>query len=101
MELISRSSREPLGFKAATLARPQTAHRAVEFGFEIVRAGIGIGAERWNSITVQTNFRTVGPEDNRSLSGIRPALVIFKTLDHSVLARAINDRQPAFRRVEP
>ena len=44
MEFVSRSSREPFCVKAATLARAQTAHGTVEFGFEILAAGIGIGA---------------------------------------------------------
>lgn len=44
MEFISRSSREPFRVKAATLAWTKAAHRAVEFGFEIVGAGIRIGA---------------------------------------------------------
>src|SRR5438067_12109498 len=38
MEFLSRSRWEPVRLEAATFARTQSAHGAVEFGFEIVRA---------------------------------------------------------------
>src|SRR5580692_8590693 len=63
VKFASGSRGEPFRLEVAALARMQTAHRTVDFGFKVVRAGIGIHPQGWYSVTIQPQFRPVGPEN--------------------------------------
>src|SRR5690242_13550870 len=101
VEFASGASGEPLRLEAADLSWTQPAHRAIEFGLQIVRTRVGVRAQKRYSVLVQSLFRTVRPKDDRSLAGIGFVVFVLETFDHGIATDAINNCQPAGSRIQP
>src|SRR5579864_6779537 len=95
MEFASGAGGRPFRLQAAGVSRTQFAHWAVELSFQIVRARVGVRAQKRYSVVIQSLFRTVRPKDDRSLARIRFAVFVLEAFNHGIAVAAIDAGQPA------
>src|SRR5882724_1384357 len=102
MEFAVSSRREPVCFQLASLPRTQAAHWAIDLCFHIKRrCAVRPIAQCGLPVVVESQMRTIGPENNGSLSRIRLVLFVLKTLDHRIATASIDDSQPTIGRIHP
>ena len=101
-EFASGAGRKPFGVKAAGLSGTQPAQGGIQLCFKVIGRFFQLSrTQRWISVGVQLHLGTVRPKDDRRLAGVGSRFLIAETLNHGVLAGAVNDCQPAFRRLQP